>query len=105
MKTIFKLLKIAIIPTFIGLILSFSITNFLHSKMNTELQTYYKLVDDMKYLNDIYSLCSGLLTTNPSKNNMDSCNLVYKNIEVKINEIKEECPYISFYTEYISRVQ
>lgn len=104
-KRIFNLLKITVISVVLGLGLSFIITNFLHSKMKTELDTYLSLVDDMNYLNDTYSLCTGLLKTNPTQTNIDSCNYVFKNIENKVNQIKEECPYISFYTKYVSKVQ
>ena len=105
MKRIFRLLKIAFISAIIGIVLSFTITNYLHSKMDNELKIYLPLANDMRNLNDMYSLCSGLLSTNPSNENINSCNIVYKNIEFKVNEIKRECPYISFYTKYLSKIE
>lgn len=49
--------------------------------MREEYFDYYKLSNKMKHLNDTYSLCSGLLSTNPSKENISSCNLVFKEIK------------------------
>lgn len=105
MKNLYKLLKITAISASLGIIISLSLANFLHSKMDSEINTYLKLSNDMKNLNDVYFLCSGLLSSNPTSENIQSCNLVYKNIETKINQIKEECPYITFYTEYFADIQ
>lgn len=69
--------------------------------MKEELPIYYNLTAQMKSLNDTYSLCAGLLTTNPSKENIEACKLVFLQLEQKTSQIKEECPYISFYVTYI----
>lgn len=76
------------------------LSNFLHYKIKDELSTYGILTSDMRLLNDTYSLCNVLLKTNPSNENVQSCNFVFKKIKSKINEMKQECPYIIFYTEY-----
>lgn len=81
-----------------------SAQNFIHMKMKKEIFIYYELTDKMQILNDTYALCSGLILTNPSDQNIDSCNLVFKEIKVTIDEIDEKCPYISFYTKYISKI-
>ncbi len=71
--------------------------------MREEYFDYYKLSNKMKHLNDTYSLCSGLLSTNPSKENISSCNLVFKEIKKIINEIEDKCPYTVFYTKYMHK--
>jgi len=70
--------------------------------MKKEYLTYSLINSEIQTLNDIYSLCSGLVLVNPTKENVGSCNLVYKKIEYKIEEVKEKSPHIYFYTKYIS---
>ncbi len=77
-------------------------SNYLHYKMKKEYLTYTLINNEIQILNDIYSLCSGLVLANPTKENVDSCNFVYKKIEYKIEEVKKKSPHIYFYTKYIS---
>lgn len=95
----FLLFSILIFVFSLGLL--FTASNYLHDKMKEELPTYYSLTSQMETLNDLYYLCSGLLSSNPSKKNIDSCNLVFLQIEQKTIQIKEKCPYISFYITYL----
>lgn len=76
-------------------------SNYIHYKMKNELIIYYMIINDLETLNDTYSLCSGLLITNPSNTNLKSCDFIYNKIELKLTEIKENCPYIYFYTKYV----
>ena len=68
--------------------------------MKKEYLSYSLINSEIVRLNDIYSLCSGLVLVNPTKENVDSCNLVYKKIEHKVQEVKEKSPHIYFYTKY-----
>ncbi|WP_072682317.1 hypothetical protein [Arcobacter sp. LA11] len=96
----FRFLKYSTFFLVLIILLTLSISNFLHYKMKEELPTYHLLTKDMNLLNDTYSLCSGLLKTNPSEENISSCNLVFVNIKNKVNEINEKCPYITFYIKF-----
>ena len=62
---------------------------------------YYKLTDEINHLKDTYSLCSGLLVSNPSIENINSCDFIVKKIDTTLNQINDECPHITFYTKYI----
>lgn len=69
--------------------------------MKDEVVPYYIIANEITNLKDIYSLCSGLLLSNPSKKNLQTCNLVSNKIKEKTTQIKETCPHIYFYTKYI----
>lgn len=99
-----KYLKFFLLFSFLGLIGSLSFINFFHYKMKNELHIYVELNQEILELDDTYSLCVGLLSTNPSKKNIDSCNLVFNKLKKKTIKIKNECPYIYFYTSYINNI-
>ncbi|WP_321312718.1 hypothetical protein [Halarcobacter sp.] len=69
--------------------------------MKDEVIAYYLIANEITNLQDVYTLCSGLLLSNPSKNNLQTCNLISNKIEQKTVQIKESCPHIYFYTKYI----
>ncbi len=96
-----KTIKKIFIATCLGVLFAYTTVSFLHYKIKQELTTYLALNEEVKKLQDIYALCNGLLNTNPIQENIVSCN----SIIVKINNIsykmKQECPYIDFYTSYI----
>ena len=72
--------------------------------MEEEYLTYYFLSSKIEQLNDTYSLCAGLIEVNPSKENIDSCNLIFTNIELTVEKIKEQTPYIYYYTYFINDI-
>ncbi|WP_320035231.1 hypothetical protein [Halarcobacter sp.] len=73
----------------------------MHYKMKDEVIPYYIIAHEINTLKDTYTLCTGLLYTNPSIKNTNTCNFIYKKIETKTLEIKNNCPHIYFYTKYI----
>ena len=99
-----KFFKFFIITFLSLLVFSYFIINFINNKMEEEYLTYYSLSNKINQLNDTYSLCSGLLQVNPSKENIESCNLVFANIQVTANKIKEQTPYIYYYTIFINKI-
>lgn len=98
-----KYIKTTFFLLIVFLVLFLSALNFIHFKMREEYSDYYKLSNEMRQLNDTYSLCSGLLTSNPSKENISSCNLVFEEIKKIINKIEDKCPYTVFYTKYLHK--
>jgi len=100
-----KFFKIIIVSTILGALFSYGTIKFLHYKMEQELITYLVLNEEAKKLQDVYSLCSGLLSVNPTKKNVSSCNNIVKKVENLSSQIKEKCPYIYFYTSYISSIK
>jgi len=101
MNRIVKFSSYSIIFLIFFLGLFFTTSNYFHYKMKTELTAYYKITTKIKKLNDTYYLCTGLLITNPTNQNIESCNLVFEKIKFEIQNIKKECPYINFYINYI----
>ncbi|WP_128983213.1 hypothetical protein [Halarcobacter ebronensis] len=70
--------------------------------MKEELIIYYLLVNEIQTLNDTYTLCSGLLIVNPTKQNIQQCNYIYEKIKIKVAQVEKQCPYITFYSKYIN---
>ena len=70
-------------------------------KMHQELPIYNKLSIQAQNLSETYMLCSGLLLSNPTEENMKSCNAIKSQMHVLFERIDNECPYITFYTKYI----
>lgn len=100
-----KYFKFFLVLLFLGLLTSFTVSNFLHYKMEKELYTYLFLNEKMKNLDDTYTLCHGLLSSNPSNINIQSCNIVLEKIQKQAEIIEEKCPYISFYATYINEIK
>lgn len=100
-----KLFKTTLIAAILGALFSYGAINFLYYKMEQELITYLVLNEEAKKLQDIYALCSGLLSVNPTQENLSSCNNIVIEVEHLSVKIKEQCPYISFYTSYINELQ
>ncbi|RXK03056.1 hypothetical protein CRV02_02755 [Arcobacter sp. CECT 8989] len=100
-----KLFKTTLIAAILGAIFSYGTLKFLYYKMEQELITYLVLNEEAKKLQDIYALCNGLLTTNPTKENLTSCNNIVSKAENISTQIEEKCPYISFYTTYINNLE
>lgn len=69
--------------------------------MKGELITYYSLTYEIETLNDTYALCTGLIISNPTEKNIQSCNFVLEKMKFTLSTIKEKCPHIYFYTKYI----
>ncbi len=102
---VIRLLKITSISALIGIGVSYVLTSYVHSKMNEELPNFIRITDDIKVLNDVHSLCAGLLSVNPTTENVESCTQLYVNIDLKVKQIKEECPHISLYNKYIQKIE
>ncbi|RXJ89414.1 hypothetical protein CRV01_07995 [Arcobacter sp. CECT 8983] len=100
-----KLLKITLVAAILGALFSYGTLKFLYYKMEQELITYLVLNEEAKKLQDIYALCNGLLTTNPSNENLLSCNSIVSKVDKLSIQIEEKCPYISFYTTYINKLE
>lgn len=100
-----KLLKVTLVSFILGSLFSYGTIKFIYYKMEQELVTYLILNEKAKNIQDTYALCNGLLKSNPSKENISSCNNIVKEIEKLSNEIKEKCPYITFYTSYINKIE
>ena len=99
-----KFFKFFVLTFFFLSVFSYFAINFIHNKMEEEYLTYYSLSNKINQLNDTYSLCSGLMQVNPSKENVESCNLVFTNIELTVKKIKEQTPYIYYYTLFINDI-
>lgn len=100
-----KLLKIAFVSFLLSSLFSYGIIKFIYYKMEQELVTYLILNEKAKNIQDTYALCSGLLKSNPIKENISSCASILNEIEKLSNEIKEKCPYITFYTSYVNKIE
>lgn len=99
-----KFLKFFTITFFSLVVISYFAISFIHNKMEEEYMTYYFLSTKIEQLNDTYSLCAGLIDVNPTKKNIDSCNLVFTNIESTVEEIKNKTPFIYYYTLLINDI-
>ncbi|NVJ54339.1 MAG: hypothetical protein HWD90_11615 [Campylobacteraceae bacterium] len=100
-----RLLKITLVAAILGAIFSYGALKFLYYKMEQELITYLVLNEEAKNLQDIYALCNGLLTSNPTKENLLSCNSIVSKVDRLTVQIEEKCPYINFYTTYINKLE
>lgn len=63
------------------------------------------LSNDVNNLSDTYALCQGLINSNPSINNLETCNKVSQKLQKRVKELKEENPYITFYYRYIQGIE
>lgn len=100
-----KLIKTTIIAFTIGIIFSLASMKFLHYKMEEEILVYLLLSHEVEKVEDINALCDGLLKTNPTQENILSCNTITEKVEDISRQIKERCPYISFYKSYIGEIK
>lgn len=98
-----KYLKISFFLFLLFSTIFLSVLNFIHFKIKQEHFIYYKLSNKIQQLNDTYSLCVGLLTTNPTKINISSCNIIFTKINKITNEIEDKCPYTLFYIKYVHK--
>ncbi len=96
-----KFLKFFLITLFLLLSITYLAINFIHTKMEEEYLSYYYLSNKIEQLNDTYYLCVGLLQTNATKENINSCNLVREKIESTVEKMKSKTPFIYYYTKYI----
>ena len=100
-----KIIKTTILGAIVGTLISYSALKFIYYQMDKELITYLILQEKSKNISDIYALCDGLLTTNPTKENQQTCDEIIMQVKKIDYEIKQKCPYISFYTTYIQKLQ
>ncbi|TLP36219.1 hypothetical protein [Arcobacter arenosus] len=103
MKTLFRYLKIAIVSGAISFALISITINFMDKRIKEELPNFMNASEDIKILTDTLSLCTGLMLSNPIKQNHETCKLISSKLEVKVEKLKEDNPYINFYTTYIKR--
>ncbi len=75
--------------------------NYATYKMHQELPIYNKFSIQAQNLSETYMLCSGLLLSNPTEENIKSCNAIKSKMHALFEQMDDECPYISFYTKYI----
>ena len=100
-----KLFKIIIFSGLFGALIGYGSIKYLHSKMEKELITYLILNAKVNELKDIHALCNGLIKTNPTNKNLKACQAVTKKIESISSNIKDKCPYISFYINYFGEIK
>lgn len=100
-----KLLKITIVAFILGTVFSYASLKFIYHKMEQELVTYLVLNEKAKNIQDIYALCDGLIKSNPSEENLSSCNNILDETKTLSKQIETKCPYISFYTKYINPIE
>lgn len=85
----------------LGVLIANSAYNFYSYKMHQEIPRYSTLNEKANELTQTYALCSGLLLSNPTQQNIESCEVLRVQLHDLFDQIQEECPYIYFYTKYL----
>lgn len=85
----------------LGILITNSAYNFYSYKMHQELPQYSTLNQKANELTEVYALCSGLLLSNPTQQNLESCEVLRLQLHSIFDQIQDECPYIYYYTKYL----
>lgn len=103
MKTILRYLKIILVSSAISFALVSITINFMDKKIKEELPNFLNASEDVRVLTDTLTLCTGLMLSNPIKENHETCKYISSKLESKVSKLKEDNPYITIYNTYIKR--
>ncbi|MEA1913928.1 MAG: hypothetical protein U9N30_01295 [Campylobacterota bacterium] len=100
-KPIYKFFIFTVFISLTAISLTYVSSYILGKKMNQEAKTYHMISDEIQQLHQTYALCTGLLLTNATPQNIASCSLLKQQLSKKVLDLKEQCPYINFYITYV----
>lgn len=100
-KTIFRLLKVTTVSALIGILFSYGVAKFMGYKMKEESFSYLIHSNYLNELHDTYILCGGLISANPTKENIETCKYIDSKLQTLVTKVENDYPYINFYKNYI----